>query len=642
MKSCGGFVEDVEGASGVLFGEFGGQLDALRLATGKGGGGLPQLDVPEPHVKKGAELVGDGGNVGEELDGLLHIHLQHVVDGLAFIAHLQRFVVVAFSPARLARDVHVRQEVHLDGFYASAATLLAAAAHHVEGEAPWLVTPDLRFGKLGEELPDEVENADVGHGVRPRCATDGLLVDLYDLVYVLDAVHVDVGERFLLGTVEVAVQDRVQRLVDECGFAAARHAGDADELAEREGDGDVLQVVACCPDDGEGLAVAFAPHFRHLYLFLAAEVLRRQRPRFQDFLVRALRHDLAAVDARRRSDVNNVVRRPHHVAVVLHHDDGVAEVAQVLQRLNQLVVVALVQPDARLVQDVQHVDEAGTDLRGQPDALRLTAGQRPRRKVQREVLDAHILQKAQPEANLAKYLVGNLLFLVIQIFGTFVHPADEVGDVHPCEVGDVLVADSEMQRLLFQTVAVAFGAGNLIHESLDPFADGGGSAVGIEVLDKVDDTLVVHRRRRQSRKFALHLDRLFGAVQDDVHHAVRQFSDGVVKSKAIFLAKSFYLSEDLAVFVCTDWGDTAISDRLCRVGDDFGHIHLRHVAESVAPLARPVGGVEREGVRLRFGVGDARGGAHQVFAEILGHAAFVVQHENRSFAVFQCQTQTID
>ena len=57
----------------------------------------------------------------------------------------------------------------------------------------------------------------------------------------------------------------------------------------------------------------------------------------------------------------------------------VADVAQVLERGQQLAVVALVQADRGLV---EHVDDAGqlaADLAGQPDALALAARERGRR-----------------------------------------------------------------------------------------------------------------------------------------------------------------------------------------------------------------------------------------------------------------------
>ena len=86
--------------------------------------------------------------------------------------------------------------------------------------------------------------------------------------------------------------------------------------------------------------------------------------------------DVAAVLARARADVDHPVGGPDRVLVVLDDDQRVAEVAQPQQRVEQLLVVPLVQPDGRLVEHVQHADQAGADLGGEPDPLRLAAGQR--------------------------------------------------------------------------------------------------------------------------------------------------------------------------------------------------------------------------------------------------------------------------
>ena len=76
------------------------------------------------------------------------------------------------------------------------------------------------------------------------------------------------------------------------------------------------------------------------------------------------------------AEIDEVVRRAHRLLVVLNHDHGVADVAQPLERRDELLVVALVQSDRRLVEDVEHADQRGADLRGQADALSLAARQR--------------------------------------------------------------------------------------------------------------------------------------------------------------------------------------------------------------------------------------------------------------------------
>ena len=57
------------------------------------------------------------------------------------------------------------------------------------------------------------------------------------------------------------------------------------------------------------------------------------------------------------------------------HDDGVAEVAQPLERLDETPVVTLVQTYRRLIEDVEHPDEAAPDLAGKTNPLCLTTGQ---------------------------------------------------------------------------------------------------------------------------------------------------------------------------------------------------------------------------------------------------------------------------
>ena len=80
---------------------------------------------------------------------------------------------------------------------------------------------------------------------------------------------------------------------------------------------------------------------------------------------------------------------------MLDHDHGVALVAEALERLDQAVVIALVQPNGGLVEDIEHTHEARADLRGQADALRLAAGERRRGAGEGEVIQAHVHQEAQ-------------------------------------------------------------------------------------------------------------------------------------------------------------------------------------------------------------------------------------------------------
>ena len=91
-----------------------------------------------------------------------------------------------------------------------------------------------------------------------------------------------------------------------------------------------------------------------------------------------------------------MVRHLDHVRVMLHDDDRVALVAQLLQQLIQAVHVARVQADARLVEDVHHVHQAAAQVLDHLDALRFAAGQRIGLAVQAEIFEADIHQVLQP------------------------------------------------------------------------------------------------------------------------------------------------------------------------------------------------------------------------------------------------------
>ena len=95
-----------------------------------------------------------------------------------------------------------------------------------------------------------------------------------------------------------------------------------------------------------------------------------------DLFDRAGGHDVPAADARPGTEIDDVVGRPHRVFVVLDHDHGVALVAEPGKRFQQAVVVARVQADRRLVENVQHAHQPAADLPGQPDALHFAAGER--------------------------------------------------------------------------------------------------------------------------------------------------------------------------------------------------------------------------------------------------------------------------
>ena len=79
------------------------------------------------------------------------------------------------------------------------------------------------------------------------------------------------------------------------------------------------------------------------------------------------------MDAGAGAHVDHMVGGEDRLLVMLDDDDAVAEIAQPIERLEEPRIVALMQPDGRLVQHIEHAGEAGADLRGKADALALAA-----------------------------------------------------------------------------------------------------------------------------------------------------------------------------------------------------------------------------------------------------------------------------
>lgn len=216
-----------------------------------------------------------------------------------------------------------------------------------------------------------------------------------------------------------------------------------------------------------GLVVGDRPARRDLDGARAAQVLAGERLRVGlHRLRRALRHHLAAVLAGARAHVDHPIGAADHVLVVLDHDDAVAQVAQVLQGADQPVVVALVQADGWLVQHIHDAGQARADLAGQPDALGFAARDRIGAAIQRQVVQADIVQEAETGLDLAHDALRDLLLGAGQL--QLAEPVQAHRQRHALDLEDRLAmafalarlaADQHVARLGTQARAAAVRAG---------------------------------------------------------------------------------------------------------------------------------------------------------------------------------------
>ena len=279
----------------------------------------------------------------------------------------------------VAGHVHIRKEVHLHLDEPIALAGLAAAAFHVEAEAAGVIAARARLGYFGEQLAQRTKQAGVRRRVGSRRAADGTLVDVDDAVDLLEALDLPAGRRVHHRPIELVVRMREQGVVDQRGLARARHTGDACEQSQRKFRGDVLEVVARGADHADhALGIEGRAQGGQRDLLASREVLASERILVLfDVGRRAFRDDLAAMHARAGADVEHAIRFTDGFLIVLHHQHRVAQVAQMLERAEQPRVVALMEPDGRLVEDVHDAGETRAHLARQPDALRSRLGMMP-------------------------------------------------------------------------------------------------------------------------------------------------------------------------------------------------------------------------------------------------------------------------
>ena len=115
----------------------------------------------------------------------------------------------------------------------------------------------------------------------------------------------------------------------------------------------------------------------------------------EHFVVGAGEEEFAAEFAGAGAKVDDAIGGLNGVRIVLDYEDGVAEVAEGFEDIDQALGVARVQADGRLVENVQRADEMRAERSGQLDALRFAAGERGGEAIEGEVVEADFIEKLQ-------------------------------------------------------------------------------------------------------------------------------------------------------------------------------------------------------------------------------------------------------
>ena len=236
-------------------------------------------------------------------------------------------------------------------------------------------------------------------------------------------------------SVDFLGQRAIENIVDERGFAAARNAGDDDEAAERKFDGDVLQIVLARAVNDELFAVAVAAPGGGLNRQASGKILAGERGGILA-ISRGVPagNQLTTQPPGAGSEIDDVIGALDGLGIVLDHQHRVAEIAQAGERVEQAIVIARMQSDGRLVENIEHAAQLRSDLRGQTNALRFAAGERGGGAREAQIVEADGGEKFQAIADLFDHAAGDLLLALVEFPG--LDGGERAIDGHLGELGE--------------------------------------------------------------------------------------------------------------------------------------------------------------------------------------------------------------
>ena len=313
MQADGRLVENEDGI-GLRFADLARKLQPLRFAAGEARRFLAERQIAEAEPLQNAKLLADGLHIPAEVKRGSYIHVHELRQGHAFAGlicelHIISGSCVARAAAVGARDVDVRQELHVQTHLARPVTAGAAEGAGVVGKVARLIAPFLCVGRSRIQLPQLVVDARVGGDRRADIDADGRGVDELDM---RNTVGFDCADMRGQGAAaDACLQSGNEALEHHGGLAGAGHTGDDGQPSLRDLD---LQRL-----DGMDLrrGQMHGPICKHSFLrrpgpqlrlgFSGEEGTDLGRGVFLDRRDRPLRDDVSALRARFRTHLYDPV-----------------------------------------------------------------------------------------------------------------------------------------------------------------------------------------------------------------------------------------------------------------------------------------------------------------------------------------------
>ena len=150
-----------------------------------------------------------------------------------------------------------------------------------------------------------------------------------------------------------------------------------------------------------------APHAASRMLqWLSEKPARLGRLHFLNLRERALGHDLAAARAGAGTEIDDRIRAPHGVFVMLHDDERISLSLQRFERIQELLIIPRMQPDRRFIQHIKNAAQVRSQLGRQPNPLRFAAAEGFRGAIHRQIIQPHLAHENQALLNLRERCPG--------------------------------------------------------------------------------------------------------------------------------------------------------------------------------------------------------------------------------------------
>ena len=229
---------------------------------------------------------------------------------------------------------------------------------------------------------------------------------------------------------------------------------------------------------------------------------------------------------------------------MLYYNDRVTQVSQFFQRVYQTQVVALMQTDTGLVEDIKHIDQLRTNLCSQTDTLAFSSRQADRRTVEGQIIQSYIEQELQTRTDFLQDFSCNNLLLTLQMSIYLHQPFVQFADVHRCKLINVFIVNTEIERFLVQACTLTFRTNVCLCKLVGPLLCGSRCIFVLHQLNVFHNSIVCHKIiGRCMDETAFYFQTLIGAVQDIIDGIFGQFGYRSFQGCIVLLQQSLQLPE---------------------------------------------------------------------------------------------------